>query len=134
MNENESGVTFLEVIVAAFLISLAIIPLMQLLPRSLDATVSSYEVVLSAAATRRTEQIIALLRTSTSVGNGSMTCTDLPNCLITWTTTVELSNPDPSIGSLTRVRVTACQDVNQNNVCDPGERQVRYDTKVTTRP
>lgn len=65
--------------------------------------------------------------------NGSATCTDLPSCLLVWTTS-ELSSTTQGVGSLKTLNVVACQDTNGNSACDTGERQVRYDAKLTTRP
>ncbi|MGH2372412.1 MAG: type IV pilus modification PilV family protein [bacterium] len=80
--------------------------------------------------------IAAELRSTIAVGlpNGSATCTDLPNCLLVWTTTTELSSATEGIGTLSTLNVVACQDTNGNSACDAVERQVRYDAKVTTRP
>ena len=64
--------------------------------------------------------------------SGSATCTDLPNCLLVWTIATELSSAVP--GTLKTLNVVACQDTNGNSACDSGERQVRYDAKVTSRP
>lgn len=71
--------------------------------------------------------------------NGSATCSDLPNCLLVWTTALDPAiSPNPSttsgVGSLKTLNVTACEDTNANSACDAGERQVRYDAKITTRP
>ncbi len=136
MRHCEDGVSLVEILVAAFLIGIAIVPLVQLYPGSLGSNVSQTDVVLSAAAIRKTEEIITLLRVrGTSVTpTGTATCADLPNCLLVWTATTELSGSVTGVGWLQDVTVTACQDTNGNNMCDPGERQVRYDTKVTSRP
>lgn len=133
---REDGVTLPELLVASLLIGLTLMPLLQLIPLTLGSNVSNYEVVLSAAAIRKMEEVITLLRVSgTSVSpTGTAACADLPNCLLVWTTTTELSSGASGVGWLKRVTVTACQDTNRNNICDPGERQVRYDTKVTFRP
>lgn len=64
--------------------------------------------------------------------SGSAACTDLPTCRLVWSTTTEQSSATPGVGRLDQVNVVACQS--PNATCDPGEPQVRYDTKVTTRP
>lgn len=68
------------------------------------------------------------------VASGTAACTDLPNCRLVWTIATELSSGTPGVGSLQTVQVVACQDTNGNSACDAGEKQVRYDAKVTTRP
>ncbi len=64
--------------------------------------------------------------------SGTAACTDVPNCRLVWTIATELSSAVP--GTLKTVNVLACQDDNGNSACDGGERTVRYDTKVTSRP
>ena len=80
--------------------------------------------------------IIVEVRGAAVVGSSSGTaaCSDLPNCLLVWTTTTELSSATSGVGRLDQVNVVACQDSNASSTCDTGERQVRYDAKVTTRP
>lgn len=80
--------------------------------------------------------IVELISAGGSVGNpsGTEACPDLPNCLLVWSTTTELSSATAGVGRLDQVNVVACQDTNASNTCDAGERQVRYDAKVTSRP
>ncbi len=67
--------------------------------------------------------------------NGSAPCpTDLTACLLVWTTTTQYSGGAQGVGVLSILTVVACEDANGNNACDTGERQARYDTKVTSRP
>jgi len=76
------------------------------------------------------------LRGGSLVANpaGSEACPDLPGCLLVWTTGTELSSGVPGIGALRVLNVVACEDADGNSACDTGERQVRYDAKVTSRP
>lgn len=67
-----------------------------------------------------------------AVASGNAACTDLPDCRLVWTIATELSGA--TAGTLTTVQVVACQDTNANSACDAGERQARYDAKVTSRP
>ncbi len=136
MRNREDGITILEVLVAAFLIGLAIVPLVQLYPRIVGYAGSNLNTLLSAAAIRKAEEIITLMRpsgtSSTAVLSGTAACTDVPNCLLVWTITTEASS---SLGGWRNsVSVVACQDTDLNNICEAGEPQVRYDTKVTSRP
>ena len=137
MKGHESGVSLIEILAAVFLISIAIVPMLELYPTTLGANrETEYDLILSTVALRKMEENINLLRGQAAVAdpNGSATCTDLPNCFLTWTTTVELSSTTGGVGSLKTLNVTACEDANANSVCDAGERQVRYDAKITTRP
>ncbi len=136
MRNREDGVALLEVLVAAFLIGLALVPLLQLYPRTVGYTVSNLDTTLSAAAKRKAEEIITRMRpsgsSSTVVPSGTAACTDVPNCLLVWTITTEASS---TLGGwLNDVSVVACQDTDLNNICEAGEPQVRYDTKGTSRP
>ncbi len=80
--------------------------------------------------------LAAELRGTVPVGatTGTATCTDLPNCLLVWTITTELSSTVLAVGTLQTLNVVACQDTNGNSACDAGERQVRYDAKITSHP
>ncbi len=80
--------------------------------------------------------LAAELRGIVTVGtaSGTTACTDLPNCRLVWATTTEFSSVTQGVGTLSGVNVTACQDTNGNSVCDPVERQMRYDVKVSSRP
>ncbi len=66
--------------------------------------------------------------------SGRAACTDLPNCRLVWTIATELSSATSGVGRRDRLNVVACRDANGNAVCNTGERQVRYDAKITTRP
>jgi len=136
VRNREDGVTILEVLVAAFLIGLALVPLVQLYPRTIGYTGSNLDTLLSAAAIRKAEEIITRMRpsgtSSTAVASGTAACTDVPNCLLVWTITTEASS---TLGGwLNDISVVACQDTDLNNICEAGESQVRYDAKVTSRP
>ncbi len=71
---------------------------------------------------------------STGTPSGTAPCNDLPNCLLVWTRTTEISSTVPGAGSLKDLSVVACQDLNNDNACESGEPQVRYDSKITTHP
>ncbi len=136
MKGHEAGISLPELMVAALLIGLALIPLLRLYPLTLGYNVSKDDTVLSFAAIRKAEEVITLARVrGTSVSpSGTAACPDLPMCLLVWTTTTEASSSTSGVGWLKDVTVVACEDLNGNSVCDPGEPQVRYDTKVTSRP
>lgn len=66
--------------------------------------------------------------------SGTAACTDLPNCRLVWTIATERSSATSGVGRRDTLRVVACRDANGNGACNTGERQVRYDAKITTRP
>ena len=136
MKGHEAGISLPELMVATFLIGLALIPLLRLYPATLGYNVSNDDMILSFAAIRKAEEVISLMRVrGTSVSpSGTATCPDLPNCLLVWTTTTEASSSTSGVGWLKDVTVVACKDLNSDNSCDPGEPQVLYATKVTSRP
>ena len=135
---GEEGISLPEILVAVLLIGIALVPLLELYPGTLSIDVESeIDMVLSAAVVRKMEEIINRLRPPgaiDSVASGAEACTDLPNCRLTWTITTELSSAVTGVGQLKTLGVVACQDTNANTACDTGERQVRYDAKVTSRP
>ena len=136
MIRGQHGFTLVELLVAALILGLAIIPLLQVVPGTLaPAQVSETDLRLAAATTRKTEEIVGRLRADiTSVTSGAEACADLPNCRLQWTITTELSSAAPGVGSLRTIATIACRDANTNSACDADEAQVRYDTKVTSRP
>lgn len=133
MIRGQRGFTLVELLVAALILGIAIIPLLQVIPGTLaPAQVSETDLRLGAAATRKTEEIVGRLRADiNSVTSGAEDCADLPNCRLQWTISTELSS---GVGSLRTIATIACRDANANSACDTGEEQVRYDTKVTSRP
>jgi prepilin-type N-terminal cleavage/methylation domain-containing protein len=133
---GQRGFTIVELLVAALILGIAIIPLLQVIPGTLaPAQVSETDLRLGAAATRKTEEIVGRLRSDiNSVTSGAEACADLPNCRLQWTIAVELSSVAPGVGSLRTIATIACRDTNANSACDADEAQVRYDTKVTSRP
>ena len=135
---SEEGISLPEILVAVFLIGIALVPMLELYPGTLGFNVESeIDLVLSGVAVRKMEQIINTLRPPgaiDSIIDGTEACTDLPNCRLTWTITTELSSTVTGVGKLKTLNVFACQDNNANSACDAGERQVRYDAKITSRP
>jgi len=133
---REGGFTYVEVLVAALLIAMALVPLMQLFPGLVETDLTDETtMVLGAVAVRNMESITTSLRnTIASVASGSATCSDFPKCLVVWTVTTELSSATTGVGSLVDVGVTACADASGNGACDAGDTQVHYDAKVTSRP
>jgi hypothetical protein len=131
-----------ELLVAAAIIAVALVPLLQVVPGTLgQAQTSDAQLRLAAVATRKTEELIHLLRVN--IGgpvSGTETCddpadpADLPRCRVEWTIATELSSTTPGVGRLKTVTTVACQDRDASGTCDAGEEQVRYDTKVTSRP
>lgn len=90
----------------------------------------------TSSATGNWVALAAELRGTVPVGaaSGTATCTDVPNCLLVWTIATELSSTVRAVEQLRTLNVTACQDTNGNSACDSGERQVRYDAKITSHP
>jgi Tfp pilus assembly protein PilV len=135
---REEGLSLPEILVAALLIGIALVPLLELYPGTLGFNVETeVDSVLSAAAMRKMEEIITLLRPSgaiDSVVDGTEACSDLPNCRLTWTITTQLESTVTGVGKLKTLNVFACQDSNGNSVCEASERNVRYDAKITSRP
>jgi prepilin-type N-terminal cleavage/methylation domain-containing protein len=133
---REAGFSLIEVLVATLLISVALVPLMQLFPGLLEQGQSDETAMrLGTVAVRQMESFTNSLRGNiNSVTSGSSACPDLPQCRLVWTITTESSSAAQGVGSLVDVSVTACVDANGNGLCDAGEAQVRYDAKVTSRP
>lgn len=134
---RDEGVSLIEVLVAVTLISLALIPLMQLYPPALDADREAETGMrLGTVAARKLEDIIRPLRNDiTSVVSGSESCAaDLPTCWLEWTVTTEASSATTGVGVLVAVSVIACLDGNADLSCGAGEQQARNDAKVTSRP
>jgi prepilin-type N-terminal cleavage/methylation domain-containing protein len=134
--KEEAGFSLIEVIVAAMIIGVALVPLMQMMPGLIaDDQADEATLQLGAVAVRKMEALGNSLRANTSgVRSGAAACSDLPQCLLTWTVTTEASTTTQGVGALVDVSVTACVDQNGNGVCDAGEPQIRYDAKVTSRP
>jgi prepilin-type N-terminal cleavage/methylation domain-containing protein len=133
---REAGFSLVEVLVAALLIGVALVPLMQLFPGLIQQDQSDETITrLGTVAVRQMESTITQLRNpGGSVTSGSSACTDLPQCLVVWTITTEALSATQGVGSLVDVTVTACVDANANSACDATESQVRDDAKVTSRP
>lgn len=132
----QAGVTLVELLVAALLVGLALVPLMQLYPGLLEANrEGETEMRLGVAASRKLEDLVAAMRADIdAVSSGAEGCADLPGCRLEWTVQSEQSSPAPGVGALKSVGVRACADADGSLSCDAGEVQVRYDTKVTSRP
>lgn len=132
----------MEVLVSVLLLAIALVPLLELYPSLVGANESDRDVsVLSAAAAGRLEELRReLLVGPAPIGPGSGPCpppaepTDYfpPNCLLQWEVTP--FQTDPVGGWLMHAWVVACADRDASGACDAGERQVRYDTRVTSRP
>lgn len=133
---SEDGTTLIELLVATLLVSVAIVPLLQALPGTVaPARVSDTVLRLSAVGTRKTEELTNRLRADINgAASGAEVCADVANCLALWTIATDLSSATPGVGVLKSVAVIVCQDANANGVCDAGEDQVRYDTRLTSRP
>lgn len=133
---GEAGVTLIELLVAAAIIGVALIPLLQMVPGTLGpAQVSDVQLRLETSATRKTEELVGRLRANIAgEPSGGEVCADLANCRLTWTIATEASSATAGVGALVRLSTVACQDSDASGTCDPGEEQVRLDTKVTSRP
>jgi len=118
------------------LVGLALVPLMQLYPGLLEANQDvETEMRLGVAASRKLEELIASMRADIdAVSSGSEGCADLPGCRLEWTVQSVHLSPAPGVGALKSVGVRGCLDADGSLSCDAGEVQVRYDTKVTSRP
>ncbi len=132
----QAGFSVIEVLVAALLIAVALVPLMEMFPGLLEEDqVDDVTIQLGAVAVRQTESLINTLRGNISgAASGSAACPDFPGCLVVWTIATEASSGILGVGSLVDVSVIACADTDGNGLCDPGETQVRQDAKVTSRP
>jgi type II secretory pathway pseudopilin PulG len=132
----QDGTTFLEVLVAAMLIGLALAPLMQLYPGILAADQEAdVEMRVGVAALRKMEELIAALRDDIAgAASGAENCPDFPGCRLSWTIATEVSSAVSGVGELKTVNLQGCADANGNLACDSGEVQVRFDAKVTSRP
>ncbi len=128
--------TLIELLVATLLVGIAIVPLLQALPGAVaPAQVSDTALRLAAVGVRKTEELTNRLRADiNSVASGTEVCTDIPNCRDQWTITTDLSSGTSGVGVLKSITVIACRDSNTNGSCDSTEDQVRYDTRVTSRP
>ena len=136
MRQDQAGVTLVELLVAVAIIGVALIPLLQVIPATLaPIQVSDSEVRLAAAGVRKTEELINRLRANiAAAASGAESCADLSGCRLEWTITTEASSAAPGVGALVTVEVVACRDTDASGACDPAEDQVRYATKVTSRP
>jgi len=133
---GEAGVTLIELLVAAAIIGVALIPLLQMVPTTLaPVQVSDAQLRLEAAATRKTEELVNRLRNNIAgAASGTEVCADLTGCRLTWAIATEASSAAQGVGSLVTVSVTACRDANASGTCEADEEQARLDTKVTSRP
>ncbi len=132
----EAGFSLVEVLVAALLIGVALVPLMQMFPGLLEEDqTDEVTMQLGAVAVRQTESLVNMLRGNiTGAASGSAACPDLPGCRLVWTIATEATSATPGVGRLVDLSVIACVDTDGNGLCDPGETQVRQDAKVTSRP
>lgn len=136
MSRSQRGFSLIEVLVAVLIIGVAVIPLMQLIPGIIGpGEVSAEELRLGAVGVRKTEELINRLRADiNSVTTGKEACPDLPNCYTEWQISTEASESITGIGSLVAITTVACQDLQGDLDCDQTDPQVRFNTKVTSRP
>lgn len=134
--KGEAGFSLVEVLAAALIISVALVPLMQLYPGLLEGGQTDETTMrLGTVAVGQMESLINTLRGNIAgATSGSVTCADVPQCLVVWTITTEASSATQGVGSLVDVSVIACVDADNNGTCDAGELQVQDDAKVTSRP
>ncbi len=71
MSGREEGVSLPEILVATLLVGLAIVPLLQIYPRTLVSDVSNVNMVLSTAAIRKAEEVITIARAAPVAFNAS---------------------------------------------------------------
>lgn len=134
--KSEAGLTFIEVVVATFLVGVALVPLIQLYPALLETDQQVHtDTRVGMVASRKMEEIINRLRSDiTAVASGTEPCSDFPFCRVEWTIATESSSATQGVGSLVTMMVKACRDNNGDSVCDGGDIVVQYDAKVTSRP
>lgn len=132
----QAGFSLIEVLVAALLIGVALVPLMRMFPGLLEEDqIDEATMQLGAVAVRQTESLVNTLRGNiAAAASGSAACPDLPGCRLVWTITTEASSAIAGVGRLVDISVIACVDANGNGLCDPGETMVQQDAKVTSRP
>ncbi len=130
---TERGYTLVEVLVSVLLLAVALAPLLQLYPSLLRANEAQRDLgQLAAVASAKVEELSAGVRAgSVGVGTGSQPCTALPRCHVDW----EVAT-DQQAGAvwLRRLWVVACVDADGDLTCGAAEPQVRYETKVASRP
>lgn len=139
---RQEGHSLVEVLVSVLLLAIALVPLLELYPSLGAANESDRDLgVLSSAAAGKLEALRRqLLEGSLGAGTGFEPCPPPanpadyfpPNCLLQWGVTS--FQTDPVGGWLRDAWVVACVDQNSSGACDAGELQVRYDTRVTSRP
>jgi type II secretory pathway pseudopilin PulG len=131
---SQRGATLLEVVVSVLLLAVALVPLLQLYPPLLSAGTAREEAtLLGAAASGKLEELAQGLRGgAVGVGTGTESCAAPAGCRLSYG--VQQVAVDPLGGWLRHAWVVACVDSNGNGACDPGEAQVRYETRVTSRP
>jgi len=136
MSHNQRGFSLIEVLVAVLIIGVAVIPLMQLIPGIIGpGEASAEELRLGAVGVRKTEELINGLRANiNSVTTGKEACPDFTNCYTEWQISTEASESIAGVGSLVTIATTACRDLQGDLDCDQTDPQVRFDTKVTSRP
>jgi prepilin-type N-terminal cleavage/methylation domain-containing protein len=130
------GFSLIEVAVATLIVAVALVPLVQLFPALIgEGATNETMLQLDAAAVRQMESLVLATQVNAgAVASGTTGCPDVPKCLLTWSATQEPASGAPGVGVLMDLSVTACVDANGNGTCDPGESQVRYDAKATSRP
>lgn len=130
---RQSGHSVLEVLVSAFLLAVALVPLLQLYPQLVSANATQQDTsLLAVVASGRLEELAQAIRAGAGSGAGQGPCGAVPRCLLLWS--VSDVSADPTAGWLRDVRVVACRDEDSNGACDPQEPQVPYATRVTSRP
>jgi prepilin-type N-terminal cleavage/methylation domain-containing protein len=132
----EAGFSLVEVLVAVALVAIAIVPLLQLYPGTIETALSGQvQSVLLFVAQEKTEELVGLLRANIDgPASGSAACAPLPNCRLEWTITTDQTSATQGVGKLKHLSVVACEDADASGSCGAEEKQVRYDTKVTSRP
>lgn len=131
---NQRGHTLLEVVVAVLLLAVALVPVLQLYPSALAAGASQRDLTsLATTAAGKVEELAQALRGGgLGTGTGSQACSTVPGCRVEWSVQPVLASG--RAGWLRQVSVVACVDRDGSSSCGPGELQVRYDTRVTSRP
>jgi len=134
VNGKQSGHTLVEVLASLLLLAVALVPLMELYPALVRVADAREQLALLEQVTvSKLEEVAQGTRLGrVGLGAGGEDCTAaLRGCWVRWRVTQVSASPR---SWLREVQATACVDANGNRSCDPGELQVGYGTRVTSRP
>lgn len=133
-NFNEKGFTLIEVLLAIVILSIAIIPLMQIFPQaSLMATDSQRETRIGFLAQQKLEQVKGQAL-NYFFGNYTVSATAFPSPDSDFKYTVNYFTASGDDGNQIRaIKVRVWYDDNNNGVLDGNENMIELNTKVSRR-